>query len=343
MRAQWTYALTIGMLAACREQPAPATESAAASLPEGRVIEVRDTAIAAMLDAAGLAEPFRRATLATKLMGSVTAVLAQEGASVRAGQPLARIDERDLQARRAQVDASVAEADAVHQDALTQARRMRALYADSAAAQVQLDAAETGLARAEAGARAARAAAAELEATRAYAEIRAPFSGVVTRRYVDQGAFVAPGAPILAVEDASRLRISVTVAPETATRLAPGQRLGATIEGAPVSATVEGVVPAAGALYTVNALVDNGQGKYASGAAATLRIEQGVRRGLLIPVEALVHEGDLDGVRVQAAEGPELRWIRVGREADGTIEVLSGLQSGERIVLPAADRPAEDR
>ena len=91
----------------------------------------------------------------------------------------------------------------LYQDARTQAERFRALYADSAATRYQLEQVETGLARAEAGLQTARASRAELDAVGAYAEIRAPFSGVVTRRFVDPGAFVAPGAPILEVQDAS--------------------------------------------------------------------------------------------------------------------------------------------
>jgi RND family efflux transporter MFP subunit len=343
MRVSRMLGLAFGLLAACRGQPVPREVATAAAPPDGRVVPVHDTAVAQVLDLAGIAEPVRRATLATRLMGSVTAVLVQEGDRVRAGQVLARIDQRDLEARRSQVEASVAGAEAVRQDALTQARRMRALYADSAAAQAQLDAAETGLARAEAAARAGRAAAAELEATRAYADVRAPFAGTVTRRHIDPGTFVAPGAPILEVEDASRLRISVAAPPEAARRLTPGQPLPATIEGAAVPATVEGVVPAAGALYTVNALVDNPHGRYASGAAATLGIAQGTRQAVLIPAEALVREGDLTGVRVRADSGTELRWVRAGHEAGGTVEVLSGLDAGERIVVPAPAPPVGDR
>ena len=79
-------------------------------------------------------------------------------------------------------------------DAEVQAGRIRALYADSAATRAQLDQAETGLARADGRAwPAARGMAAELAATASYAEVRAPFAGVVTRRFVDPGSFAAPG------------------------------------------------------------------------------------------------------------------------------------------------------
>ena len=326
----------LGLLPACRREAAPDRLEAAAAPPDGRVIEVRDTTFPAVLEAAGIAAPVQRATLSTKVMGAVTSVRVQEGARVRAGQVLARIDARDIAAKRGQAAAGLADADAVHQDALRQARRFRALYADSAATRAQLDAAETGLARAEAGVRTAQAAANELEAYSAYAEVRAPFAGMVTQRFVDPGAFAAPGAPIVAVEDGSRLRISVTVVPDAARRLKPGARLEGTIERVPVAAVVEGVAPApSGALYSVNALVDNARGAHPTGAAATLRIPLGVRTGLLVPVAALLHEGDLTGVRVQTASGTERRWVRLGTPAGDAVEVLSGLRSGDRIFIPA--------
>jgi hypothetical protein len=158
----------------------------------------------------------------------------------------------------------------------------------------------------------------------------------VTQRFVDPGAFVAPGAPIVAVEDGSRLRISVTVAPDGARRLEPGARVEGTIERVAVAAVVEGVAPSpSGALYSVNALVDNARGAHPTGGAATLRIPLGVRTGLLVPVAALVHEGDLTAVLVQTPSGTERRWVRLGTPDGDAVEVLSGLRSGERIIVPA--------
>lgn len=328
---------SLSLLPACRREATSDRPGASATPPDGRVLEVRDTTIPAVLEAAGIAAPVQRATLSTKVMGAVTSVQVQEGARVRAGQVLARIDSRDVAAKRAQAAAGLADADAVHREALTQAQRFRGLYADSAATRAQLDAVETGLARAEAGVRTAQAAANELEAYGAYAAVRAPFAGVVTQRFVDRGAFVAPGAPIVAVEDGSRLRISVTVPPDAARRLKPGTRVEGTIERVQVDAVVEGVAPApSGALYNVNALVDNARGAHPTGGSATLRIPVGVRTGLLVPVAALVHEGDLTGVRVQTASGTERRWVRLGTPAGDAVEVLSGLRSGDRIILPAA-------
>ena len=318
-------------------EPEPETTAVTMGARAASSVTVIDSVLAATVEAAGIAEPVQRATLSTRLMGAVTAVMVQEGERVRAGQVVATIDARDIAARRTQVAAGIASAEAVHRDAEAQLARMRALYADSAATRVQLEAAETGLARAAAAAAAARAGAAELDAVSAYARLQSPFSGIVTRRYVDPGAFVAPGAPIIAIEDASRLRLRVTTTPAAA-RLAAGTEVRGTIEGAPVVAVVEGVVPAPGAVYSVNAVVDNAGGAFPSGGTATLRIPAGSRHGLFIPAAALIPEGDLVGVRVAGAAGEQLRWIRVGQREAEMVEVLSGLRAGERVLVPP---PAE--
>ena len=226
----------------------------------------------------------------------------------------------------------------MHRDALTQAQRIRALYADSAATRAQLDGVETGLARAEAAVRSARAAAAEVGAVRAYAVIRAPFAGIVTRRFVDAGAFAAPGAPLVAIQDASRLRVTAHATPDVARTIRRGQPLAATIEGQPYRAVVEGVIPAmAGNLYTINALVPNSGLTILSGSTATLALPTGERSTLVVPASAVMREGDLTGVMLRTDQGDELRWVRLGATAAGVVEVSSGLRPGDRVVVPSAD------
>lgn len=340
MRAAMAAMLMTGALACGGDDPGarpPERTGPAVTLT------VRDTVVASTFEASGIAEPVQRAVLSTRLMGSVTRVLVQEGDRVRRGALLAQIDARDVDAKRTQIAASVSAAEAVYQDAAAQAARFRALYADSAATRYQLDQVETGLARAEAGLSAARASGAELEAIGDYADVRAPFSGLITQRFTDPGAFVAPGSPVIEVQQDDRLRLSVTVPPATARGLRRGQALTADIEGRAVSATIEGIIPAsAGAVYIINALVLNPRGEYLAGSAAILRIPMGERKAILIPAAALVREGDLIGVRVQAPSGPELRFVKVveprfltpGAPApSGLVEVISGLKTGDVILV----------
>ncbi|HEY0970119.1 MAG TPA: efflux RND transporter periplasmic adaptor subunit [Gemmatimonadales bacterium] len=333
----------LAVLAACGAPDAEHPATQAANRAAGTVVTVTDTTIEATLDAAGVAGPIAQSTLSTKLMGTVTAVLVREGDRVAQGQPLVRIDARDLAAKQSQVSAGIAEAEAVHRDAVTQAARIRALHADSAATRAQLDAAETGLARAEAAVRQARAGAAELDVIAGYSVVRSPFAGVVTQRFVDPGAFAAPGAPLVTVQDGRRLRVTVSVAPEAARGLQRGAQLTATVEGRETTATVEGVVPApAGNVYTVNAVVDNAHGRLLAGSAATLRLPQGERQAVLIPSAAVRREGDLTGVLVRGASADELRWVRLGATQGDRTEVLGGLHAGDQIVVPAITMPQPD-
>lgn len=324
----------IALVAACNRTPSSKTEVAARQ-SAGEIYVVHDTTLAAEFEAAGVAAPIRQATLSTKLMGSVSDVLVREGDRVETGQPLVRVDARDLAAKSAQASAAVAEAEAMHRDALTQANRIRGLYADSAAARAQLDAAETALARAEAAVAVAHAAASELGAVSSYSLIRAPFPGIIARRFVDPGGFAAPGAPLLAIQDVSMLRITANVTPDIARGLRRGLSLAATIEAQRVRATIEGTVPAmVGNLYSINAVVPNPRGALLAGSTATLAIVTGRRTALVVPATAIVREGDLTGVTLRTANGDERRWVRLGATAGSMVEVSSGLRPGDRIVLP---------
>jgi len=120
--------------------------------------------------------------------------------------------------------------------------------------------------------------------------------------------------------------------------------IGATIEGRPVRATIEGTVPTAGAVYRVNALLDNRAGAFLPGSAATLALASGERKALLVPASAIVREGDLTGVRVRRQGGSALRWVRLGERRLGTrVEVLSGLVAGDVVELPSGTTVAEVR
>jgi len=327
----------IALAVACGRAPESKPQFASPEPSAGTIYVVHDTTIDAAFDAAGVAAPIQQATLSTKLMGTVTDVLVNEGDRVAAGQLLVRIDARDLSAKSAHVAASVADAEAMRHDAVVQANRIRALYADSAATRAQLDAVETGLARAEAGLQAARAAASELGAVTSYSIVRAPFAGIVTKRFADPGAFAAPGAPLVTVQDVSTLRISGSTTPNIARGLRRGQTLTALVENTPVRATIEGIVPAiAGSLYTINALVPNPNATLLAGSRATLTLPTGQRRVLVAPSLAIAREGDLTGVTLRTAQGDDRRWVRLGPALGAMVEVTTGLRTGDRVVVPTA-------
>lgn len=336
----WVTAVSTALLVAC----GPAGEEphveggGRISVPSDAIVSVLDTLLPEGLRATGMAEPLRRATLSTRVMASVKEVLVVEGDQVQAGQLLLRMDPGELLARREQVEAGLAAAIAQRDDARRHAERIRRLYADSAAPRAMLDAAETNLTRAEAGVRAAQGADAELAAVEQYSRLTAPFRGRVVRRWVDPGAFVAPGTPLLDLEDASSLRIRVEAPPAATVGLRPGMSLAGSVEGRDVMATVEGVVPGAGGVQVVNALVPNPEGRLPSGGSAMLHLADSTRTraALLVPVSSILHEGDLTGVLLVGPDGvADRRWVRLGRRVGDRVEVVSGLAAGDRVADPA--------
>lgn len=323
-------------LTACGADHDAAPAATVASVPAGETITLTASPRVAYLHAAGVVRPIAEATLSTKLMGSVTEVLVQEGDGVRRGQPLLRIDARELGAQREQVEASLASAQAVLAEADLHVQRMRALYAEEAAPRAQLDAAETGYTRAVAGVATARASAAELAAMTSYAVIRAPFDGVVVRRMVDPGSFAAPGAPLLTVQDASSLRVIVTASPDVVRALDRGAEVMAFVEGTVVPARIEGVVPGAAGLFTINAIVDNADGALPGTGAAELALPQGMRTSIVVPIRAIRRQGDLTGVYLRRGDTVLTRWVRLGPVSGDSVEVVSGLDDGDAIVVPAS-------
>ncbi|WP_396216116.1 efflux RND transporter periplasmic adaptor subunit [Gemmatimonas sp.] len=326
------------VLGACGDKTAEHTAATAAPAPvSGTTLTLADTTLTSTYDANGVAEPMQQAIVSTKLMGTVTAVLVHEGDAVRSGQVLVQIDARDLNAKANQAAASIADAEAMQREAAAHAARFTALYNDSAATKAQYDAAQTGLARANAGLQAARAGASELEAVRSYAAVRAPFAGIVTMRHADPGTFAAPGAPLVTVQDVSSLRLTVTAPANTIGTLTRGQSIAATVDGRVLQARVEGIVPAgAGNLYTVNAILGNRDGSLRAGSTVTLSLPQGTTTGLVVPLAALVRDGDLVGVIVRANGVDDRRWIRLGTMTATHAEVSAGLKAGETIVIPRA-------
>jgi RND family efflux transporter MFP subunit len=332
----WFITLILSLLgpAGCGREPEPHVAPPLEVVGTPHVVQ--DTQVVDGFRAAGVAEPIQQAMLASRLMARVTELLVREGDQVIAGQVLARLDARDLTARAEQAAAGLFAAEAIHREALAQAQRIRALYADSAAPRAQLDRAEAGLAQAESAVRQARAAAAELEVVTDYATVRAPFAGTITQRLVDPGSFAAPGQPLLEIEDQSVLRIVVTAAPDAVVGLRRGQTLTGDIAGRVIEAVIEGIVPAPdGHLATVNATVRNPGGRALAGTSASLLLPRGTRPGRLVPEGAVIVEGDLTGVYLRRGGTTELRWVRLGQTRAGLVEVLSGLAAGDTVLVPA--------
>lgn len=299
--------------------------------------------------APGEVQAAQRAEVGTRMMGNVRRVHVREGDTVRAGAPLVSIDDGDLRAKRAQVEAQIAEARAVVANAEKNAARYEKLYAEKAVSRQRLDDVLTGRDRAQAGLEAALAGLAEIENHLRYLDVTAPVAGLVVRRMVEPGDMASPGRPLVVLEQTQEMKIVARLGEKDVGAVAAGDTVTVevtSLPGAVWRAPVARVIPAAdpgSRTFDVEALVPNADGRLKSGMFARMLVPTGQRPAVTVPRAAIVERGQLRGVFVVASDGlARLRWIRLGHEVgDGDVEVLAGLAGGETVAFAAASPLAE--
>jgi len=297
------------------------------------------------VSATGSVEPEVRVHVSTRMMGWVSALHVSEGDEVVKGQRLLTIDDQDMKAKRAQVEAGIREAEAVVANAETMAARFENLYQAKAVSKSQLDDVTTGLERARAGLAKAKAARTEVDVHLGYLDIKASSDGVVTRRMVEVGDMAAPGHPLLFIDRLDRMKIVAQLGEKDVNSVRAGDMAHvdvSSLDNATFVVEVARVIPSANPgsrTYDVEMYVDNADRRLRPGLFARVGFTVGERRGILVPRAALVERGQLTGVfTVDAASVTHLRWIRLGDTFGDKVEVISGLDGGETVVL-SSDKP----
>ncbi len=172
-----------------------------------------------------------------------------------------------------------------------------------------------------------------------YARIISPISGVVVAKHTEVGSTAMPGAPLLTIEDGSRYRLEVAVEESRLGKIVMGQRARVRIDalGADdLEGDVSEITPAADPMsrsYAVKIDLPARQ-SLRSGLYGVARFASGQRQAILIPQKAVAQRGQLAGVFVVDDAGvARLRLIKTGKSYGESVEALSGLSDGERIVV----------
>jgi RND family efflux transporter MFP subunit len=328
------------MLGGCGGEPEAQRPEAAPPLP-ATLATVEQSSWPDLREVTATVQPLRRATPGTVLMGTVDEILRREGERVKAGDLLARVESREVAARLAQAEAGVAAARAQEGNARVMKERLERLHAKQAATTRSLDDARAAWEAASAQLRAAEEGVKAARVALDHSNVTAPFDGIVTERRVEVGDIAAPGLPLFVVDDLSRVKVEAQVAESDIAGLRPGAAVAVEIPaagGGEREAALAEILPAAdprSRSFTVRALLDNPDLGLLPGMFARLRLPRGERPVVSAPESALVLRGALTGVFVMDGEGvARLRWVTVGRIRGESVEILSGLAGGERVVAP---------
>jgi len=341
----------------------PKTASAPDVISGIALVTAQSTAVPDYVEAIGTVRAARSAQLASQVLGTITHVSVHEGDGVRRGQVLITIDEAQqhaaYQSAKAGVQASheaIAAADADYALAESTMQRYQMLYEKKSVSPHEYDEVKARLASAKARRDAAHAnqeqadaAVAEANTVVGFTKIRAPFDGLVIAKLVDPGAMAAPGVPLLIVEDPSRFRLEVMVDESQIAAVQMGSEVPVTLDSLGsqvITGKLVQIVPAADPAsrsFTVKIdLPPNPQIR--SGIFGRARFPRGERESVRVPQTALLRRGQLDAVYVVGKDDiATLRYVTLGKADGNQVEVLSGLDNGERIIAQAGDRELSGR
>ena len=291
------------------------------------------------VELSGITEPVMQANPAARVMAKVLKADFHEGEQVQNGRTLVVLDTRDLQARKMQAQAGLATARHALEIASTNLARKQDLYSTSDIPLAELEMAQLAKSQASSTVSAASAMVSEMDVNLSYAVAKAPFSGTIVRKMTETGNMVAPGQPLFVIQDNSRIRIIAPVGTDLAASLRAGEKIAANLGNEKVEGIIEGIVSSGDVRapgLRLQILVDNPGYRYQTGVLAIVKVPLGMKeeKRLTIPGDTLVKSGQLSGVYVAGEDKiAHLRWLTVSEDKDGTINVLTGLNEGERIIL----------
>jgi RND family efflux transporter MFP subunit len=328
----------------------PTTPLSRSSDVKGHVELVRLVRLPLYESAVGTVRAVHETTIGSKLLAVVKEANLMAGQRVRTGDVLVRLDDTDLKAKLQQAKAAVASIEAVRAQAAADEKRYAELLSSKAVSREEYEKMATALQSAEADLRGTQETVNEVQATLDWATIRSPIDGTIIDKKVDVGDMVTPGQMLVTLFDPMRMQLVASVRESLVHQLKEGQNIGvqvATLEQQ-CSGTISEIVPEAQSnsrTFQVKVTGPCPPGIY-SGMFGRILIPLGEEEVLVIPRQAVQHVGQLQLVDVVQDDRVARRSIRIGRRLAGDVEVLSGLQEGEQVVVPVsaptAQEPAHD-
>lgn len=347
MAAPAALLATAVLLAACTSGDAPPPPAAPPPLPVA-LLEARPVQVPASVEVTAQTEGSREVEVRARVGGILQKRLYQEGAAVKAGQPLFQIDRAPFEIALALAKASLADAKAKADQTAREMARLKGLVAQQAISQKEFDDATSNAASAQAALQGAEAKVRDAELNLSYTSVAAPVAGTSGRAVRSEGTLVTAGTDSLltTVVQLNPLWVRFALAESEIARL-PGGKLnaGTTVElvlpdGATYAAkgklnfAASTVDPKLGTV-ALRAEFDNAEGKLLPGQFVRARVIGGNRDGVFLVPQTAVMQSDAGRfVYVVGADGKATpRPLVVGEWQGKDWVVLKGLAPGDRIIV----------
>jgi len=349
--AVFAAALVWGILPRLEATAALKKETQALNIVTVSVIKPRPGAVSQELILPGNMQAFVDTPIYARTNGYLKHWTADIGAQVKAGQLLAEIDTPEVDDQLHQARADLATAQANFRLAEKTAARWQALLKSESVSQQEADQTQGDMEAKKAALESARYNVARLEKLQSFKKIFAPYDGVITARNVDVGALIdagsggGPGKELFHIASTKKLRVYVNIPQGYSRDAVPGVEADVTLAEFPGRAFKGSLVrnsqaiDAASRTMLAEVAVDNPTGELLPGAYAQVHLKlRATNMALVIPVNSLIFRAD--GIQVAVVlpdERVALKKILLGRDFGTEVEVLSGLDQTDVVILNPSD------
>ncbi|MBI4644025.1 MAG: efflux RND transporter periplasmic adaptor subunit [Deltaproteobacteria bacterium] len=289
----------------------------------GQILVVQETAIPQELEVLGTVISKSLAQVSVQVPGRVAKIWVEAGSRVKPGEPLVSLAAAEYQARLSQAQAQLNQAAADF-------KRYQFLLKEGAVSPQEFGAMEARY-------QTAQAQVAEAATMKGYTVVKAPEAGVVAERKTAVGDLAQPGQVLVTLYNPALLQIEGEVNDSYREQVKLGDTARAFVPAVQFQADLPLTeifpISAAGSRTFKVRTKMLSDPRLTPGMFARLKLPLGPGRGLLIPREAVQTVGQLTMVKVMKDQTSELRQVKLGRQVGEQVEVLAGVQAGDRIIL----------
>lgn len=293
-----------------------------------KIVNVVAQTTQSLNEATGTVEAIQRVTIATKVTGTIESLPVEVGSVVKVDDVLVRISAGEINARVAQAEAQL-------EQVRRNLEREQRLLAKEASTPETVKSMEDGFRVAQAGYN-------EAKTMLGYTTITAPYDGVIAAKNFQAGDLATPGAPLLVLENNRKLQVVASVPEALAMRIKIGDRLPVRVDAAGFEKTgmVSEIAPSAdpqSRTTTVKLQLDD-ISSLRPGQYVRLIIPGTTVKTLMVPQAAVRQYGQMEQLLVVKDDVAHLRLVRTGERLGDQIEILSGVEAGEQVVIQGNDR-----
>ncbi|WP_297610117.1 efflux RND transporter periplasmic adaptor subunit [uncultured Sutterella sp.] len=327
-------------LSGCGKADAP-LQKPQTELPVEAVEIIAPLSVPQSITALGEVVPDHRVEAASRLSAYIEAIPKKEGDLVKAGDVVARLDSRDVEAGVRTAAAKVSAAAAAARDAALDHEKFSALYKEGLVSENDWRKITLKNEAAQSDKRQAEAMLAAAKAQLAYTTVRSPIDGRVARVLKREGDLALPGLPIVVVDSETNPKVEFSIPQNQRQNLQTGTEALVRLEGddSPFTGTIERTTESADRISRTTLA------RIAFSEDDRTRAEARLRPGMYVRVEVkldggaepaspwipesvLATRGGLEGAFVLEDGKAKFRWLRIGKRQNGQAEVLAGLNAG---------------